>query len=114
MNFPKSDLPQGTLDLLILKIAALEPIHGYAIAQRIQQVSRDVLQVQQGSLYPALHRLENRGLLAAEWRESETGREAKFYRLTAKGRAELKNETANWARLSEAIGLILRIEGGTP
>lgn len=114
MNFPKSDLPQGTLDLLILKIAALEPIHGYAIAQRIQQVSRDVLQVQQGSLYPALHRLENRGLLAAEWKESETGREAKFYRLTAKGRAELKNETANWARLSEAIGLILSIEGGRP
>jgi|SRR5450759_446722 PadR family transcriptional regulator PadR len=114
MNLPKSDLPQGTLDLLILKIVALEPIHGYAIAQRIQQVSRDVLQVQQGSLYPALHRLENRGLLAAEWRESETGREAKFYRLTAKGRAELKSETANWARLSEAIGLILRIERGTP
>jgi PadR family transcriptional regulator PadR len=109
MNLPKSNLPQGTLDLLILKIVALEPIHGYAIAQRIPQVSRDVLQVQQGSLYPALHRLENGGLLAAEWRESETGREAKFYRLTAKGRAELKSETANWARLSEAIGLILRI-----
>src|SRR6202022_3035520 len=104
MNSPKSDLPQGTLDLLILKIAALEPIHGYAIAQRIQQVSRDVLQVQQGSLYPALHRLENRGLLAAGWKESKTGREAKFYRLTPKGRAALKSETANWARLSEAIG----------
>jgi len=103
----KSDLPQGTLDLLILKVAALGPIHGYAIAQRIQQTSRDVLQVQQGSLYPALHRLENKGYLAAEWRESDTGREAKFYRLTAKGRKQLKEETAGWARLSEAIGLIL-------
>src|SRR5437588_10602652 len=114
MPQPKSDLPQGTLDLLILKVVTLSPIHGYAIAERSQQVSRDVLQVQQGSLYPALHRLENRGLLAAEWKESETGREAKFYRLTPKGRAALKSETANWARLSEAIGLILRIEGGTP
>ncbi len=104
---PKSDLPQGTLDLLILKVVMLGPIHGYAIAQRIQQVSRDVLQVQQGSLYPALHRLENRGLLAAEWKESETGREAKFYRLTPRGRTHLKYETANWEQLSEAIGLIL-------
>src|SRR5579872_2529366 len=109
---PKSDLPQGTLDLLILKVAALEPIHGYAIAQRIQQISRDVLQVQQGSLYPALHRLENRGMLAAEWKESETGREAKFYRLTAKGRAQLKSETEGWARLTEAIGLILETAKG--
>ncbi len=110
---PKADLPQGTLDLLILKIATLGPIHGYAVAQRIQQVSRDVLQVQQGSLYPALHRLENKGFLAAEWKSSETGREAKFYRLTAKGRNQLKSETANWTRLSEAIGLILKIsEGG--
>ena len=104
---PKSDLPQGTLDLLILKVVMLGPIHGYAIAQRIQQVSREVLQVQQGSLYPALHRLENRGLLAAEWKESETGREAKFYRLTARGRTHLKSETANWEQLSKAIGLIL-------
>ena len=104
---PKSDLPQGTLDLLILKVVMLGPIHGYAIAQRIQQVSRDVLQVQQGSLYPALHRLENRGLLAAEWKESETGREAKFYRLTTRGRTHLKSETANWEQLSKAIGLIL-------
>jgi PadR family transcriptional regulator, regulatory protein PadR len=113
MNSPKSDLPQGTLDLLILRIVALGPIHGYAIAQRIQQVSRDVLQVQQGSLYPALHRLENRGQLAAEWRASETGREAKFYRLTAKGRSQLKSETENWKRLSAAIGLILEAaEGG--
>src|SRR6266568_2386161 len=86
----KSDLPQGTLDLLILKVVALGPVHGYAIAQRLQQVSRDVVQVPQGSLYPALHRLENRGLLAADWKENETGREAKFYRLTRKGRAQLE------------------------
>lgn len=108
------DLPQGTLDLLILQVVALGPIHGYAIAQRIKQVSREVLQVPQGSLYPALHRLENRGWLAASWEASETGREAKFYRLTVKGRAQLKTETANWAKLSEAIGLILRMsEGGS-
>jgi transcriptional regulator len=114
MSAAKSDLPQGTLDLLVLQIVALGPIHGYAIAQRIQQISRDMLQVQQGSLYPALHRLENRGLLAATWKASETGREAKFYRLTPKGRAQLKDETANWARLSEAVRLILRTaEGGT-
>jgi transcriptional regulator len=113
MRTPKSDLPQGTLDMLILQVVALGPIHGYGIAQRIQQISRDVLQVQQGSLYPALHRLENRGCLDAEWKESETGREAKFYRLTAKGRAQLKAETTGWARLSEAIGLILEAaEGG--
>ncbi len=110
----KSDLPQGTLDLLILRVVALGPIHGYAIAQRIQQVSRDVLQVQQGSLYPALHRLENKKLLAAEWRESETGREAKFYRLTPKGRTQLKSETESWTRLIEAVGLILQIEGDVP
>jgi PadR family transcriptional regulator PadR len=113
MNAPKSDLPQGMLDLLLLQVVALGPIHGYATAQRIQQISRDVLQVQQGSLYPALHRLENRGFLAATWKASETGREAEFYRLTPKGRAQLKEETANWARLSEAIRLILRTaEGG--
>jgi PadR family transcriptional regulator, regulatory protein PadR len=110
---PKSDIPQGALDLLILKIVALGPVHGYAIAQRLQQVSRDVVQVPQGSLYPALHRLENRGLLAADWKETETGREAKFYRLTRKGRAHLESETASWRRLAEAIGLILRMsEGG--
>src|ERR671937_3232480 len=85
----KTDLPQGTLDLLILKIVALGPVHGYSIAQRLQQVSRDVVQVPQGSLYPALHRLENRGLLAADWNETETGRDAKFYRLTRKGRKHL-------------------------
>src|SRR5690242_16441313 len=104
---PKSDLPQGTLDLLIMKIVALGPVHGYAIAQRLQQVSRDVVQVPQGSLYPALHRLENRGLLAGVWNETETGREAKFYRLTRKGRLTLEAETASWGRLTEAIGLIL-------
>ena len=103
----KTDLPQGTLDLLILKVIALGPIHGYAIAQRIQQISREVLQVQQGSLYPALHRLENKGFLAADWKETETGREAKYYRLTAKGRSHLNSETANWKRLATAIGLIV-------
>jgi PadR family transcriptional regulator PadR len=109
----KSDLPQGTLDLLILKVVALGPVHGYAIAQRLQQVSRDVVQVPQGSLYPALHRLEYRGLLAADWKETETGREAKFYRLTRKGRAQLETEAASWARLTEAVGLILKMsEGG--
>ena len=113
MGLPKSDLPQGTLDLLILQVVALGPIHGYAIAQRIQQISREALQVQQGSLYPALHRLENRGFLGAEWKESETGREAKYYRLTRKGRAQLQSETDNWARLSEAVRLILQTaEGG--
>jgi transcriptional regulator len=104
----KTDLLQGTLDMLILKIAALGPIHGYAISQRMQQMSRDVLQVQQGSLYPALHRLEKRGWLRAEWRESETGRDAKFYSLTKAGRKQLETETAQWERLAEAIGLILR------
>ncbi len=112
MNVPKSDLPQGTLDLLILQVATLGPIHGYAIAQRIQQISREALQVQQGSLYPALHRLENKGYLAAEWKESETGREAKFYRLTAAGRRQLKSETQNWQRLSTAVGLILQLAEG--
>ena len=113
-KLPKTDLPQGTLDLLILQVASLGPIHGYAIAQRIQQISRDVVQVPQGSLYPALHRLENRRLLAAEWKASDTGRDAKFYRLTPKGRAHLKAETASWARLADAIGLILRTAEGGP
>lgn len=109
----KSDLPQGTLDLLILKVIALGPVHGYAIAQRLQQVSRDVVQVPQGSLYPALHRLENRGLLDGDWKETETGREAKFYRLTRKGRAQLETEAASWQRLTEAVDLILAMaEGG--
>lgn len=104
----KPDLPQGTLDLLILQIVSLAPIHGYAIARRIQQISRDVLEVPQGSLYPALHRLENRRLLAASWKASDTGRDAKFYRLTAAGRAALEAETAGWKQLSEAVRLILR------
>jgi transcriptional regulator len=109
----KSDLPQGTLDLLILKIAALGPVHGYAIAQRLQQVTRDVVQVPQGSLYPALHRLENRGLLSADWKETDTGREAKYYQLTRKGRTQLETETADWRRLTEAVGLVLKLsEGG--
>lgn len=105
----RSDLPQGTLDLLILKVVALGPVHGYSVAQRLQQVSRDVVQVPQGSLYPALHRLENRGLLAAEWRQTESGREAKFYRLTRKGKTQLEMQTASWRRLSEAVAVILRL-----
>ena len=108
MASDKSDLLQGTLDMLVLKIAALEPVHGYGIAQRIQQISRDVLQVQQGSLYPALHRLEKRGWLTSAWRESETGREAKFYSLTRAGRKQLNAETANWDRLAGAVALILK------
>jgi transcriptional regulator len=112
MASPKSDIPQGTLDLLILNVVALGPLHGYAIAQRLQQLSREVLQVQQGTLYPALHRLENRGLLTAEWKLSDTGREAKFYRLTRKGRAQLERETASWQRLTEAVGLVLRTAAG--
>jgi len=110
----KSDLPQGTLDLLILRAVAVDPVHGYAIAQRLEQVSRGVVQVPEGSLYPALHRLENRGFLAADWKKTETGREAKFYRLTRKGRKQLEAEAAGWQRLIEAIGLILGMaEGGT-
>jgi PadR family transcriptional regulator, regulatory protein PadR len=90
-----------------LKVVKLGPIHGYAIAQRIQQISREVLEVQQGSLYPALHRLENRGFLAAEWKDSETGRQAKFYRLTSNGQTELKSETESWKQLAKAVRLIL-------
>ncbi len=113
MTTKKSDLPQGTLDLLILKTVALGPVHGYAIAQRLQQISKDVVQVPGGSLYPALHRLEVRELLAAEWGQTESGREAKFYRLTSRGQIHLEAESANWKRLSEAVGLILeRKEGG--
>lgn len=102
------DLPQGTLDLLILRVIALGPIHGYAIAQRIQQMSREALQVQQGSLYPALHRLEYKKLLSADWKPTETGREAKFYSLTAKGRTHLKSETESWKRLTDVVALILK------
>src|SRR5207245_7689806 len=101
----KSDLPQGTLDLLILKIVALGPVHGYAIAQRLEQGSRGVVQVPEGSLYPALHRLENRGLLAADWEETETGREAECYGLTREGVKQLDSETADWQRRMDAIGL---------
>jgi len=113
MTPTKSDLPQGTLDLLILKVIALGPVHGYAIAQSLEQASRGMVQVPQGSLYPALHRLENRGLLSADWKDTESGREAKFYRLTRKGRAQLQTEAAGWQRLTEAVGLILKMsEGG--
>ena len=103
----KTDLLQGTLDLLILKVVALGPVHGYGIAQRIRQISSDVLQVQQGSLYPALHRLEKRGWIAADWGESENNRQARFYRLSAKGRRQLTTEEASWNRLSQAVALIL-------
>jgi transcriptional regulator len=103
----KSDLLQGTLDVLILKVVALGPIHGYAIAQRLQQMSGAVLQVQQGSLYPALHRLEKRRWLRAEWSASDTGREARFYSLTKLGRRQLGEQRANWDRLSAAISGIL-------
>jgi PadR family transcriptional regulator, regulatory protein PadR len=99
-------IPQGTLDMLLLQILSLEPAHGYGIAQRLEQISRSVVQVNQGSLYPALHRLEQKGWLKAEWRESETGREAKFYSLTASGRKQLAIEKNSWARLAGAVQLI--------
>ena len=104
-----SDLVQGTLDLLILKTISLGPKHGWAIAKRIQQVSQEVLQVQQGSLYPALHRLEQQGWLRASWGETETGRQAKFYSLTKAGRVQLEKELAQWERLSQAINLIAKM-----
>ncbi|HEY1343058.1 MAG TPA: PadR family transcriptional regulator [Bryobacteraceae bacterium] len=104
-----SDLIQGTLDLLILKIISLEPSHGWAIAKRIQQVSNDELQVTQGALYPALHRLEQQGWIGSEWRQTESGREAKFYRLTRAGRVQLEKELAQWDRLSTAVGLVVRL-----
>ena len=102
-----TDLLQGTLDVLILKAISLGPLHGYGILLRIQQISRDKLQIQQGSLYPALYRLEHRGLITSEWGESENKRRAKYYRLTAAGRRRLRDELAYWQRLSEAIGLVL-------
>lgn len=108
MPTDKSDLLQGTLDMLILKIVALGPVHGYGISLRIRQISREVLNVQQGSLYPALHRLEKRGWLQAEWGESDNGRQAKFYKLSARGRKQLAEEESNWNRLAEAVGLILK------
>lgn len=105
-----NDLVQGTLDFLILKTLSLEPKHGWAIAKRIEQVSGDVLRIQQGSLYPALHRLEQQGWIRAKWMQSETGRDAKFYSLTHAGRKQLESETANWKRLSGAINLVLQQE----
>ena len=104
----KSDLPQGTLDLLIMKIVAVGPVHGYAIAQRLQQVSRDVVQAPQGSLYPALHRLENRGWVSSYWGVSENNRKAKFYKLTAVGRKQLTAEKEHWERITAAVNIVLK------
>ena len=104
-----ADLVQGTLDLLILKIIALEPLHGWAISQRLKQVSRDVLQVSDGSLYPALHKLEQEGWITAEWKPSENNRRAKFYSLTRMGRRQLEKETEDWKRLSGAISLVVKL-----
>jgi transcriptional regulator len=104
------DLVQGTLDLLLLKILALEPLHGWAVSQRLKQVSGEVLQVSDGSLYPALHKLENEGWITAEWKTSELGRRAKFYSLTRLGRRQLANESANWDRLSRAISHVLKLQ----
>jgi transcriptional regulator len=103
------DLPQGTLDLLILKSLSLEPQHGWAISERIQQVSKAVLQVPQGSLYPALHRLERRGWIRAEWGASDNNRRAKYYELTRTGRRQLAEETADWEKLTKAVSLVLRM-----
>ena len=105
-------IPQGTLDMLILQILFLEPAHGYGIAQRLQQISKSVVQVNQGSLYPALHRLEQKKWLRAEWKQSETGREAKFYSLTGSGRKQLVQEKSSWARLSDAVQLIFNEGSG--
>jgi PadR family transcriptional regulator PadR len=106
MSSSRFPIPQGTLDMLVLQILSVGPAHGYAIAQRLQQISRDTVQVNQGSLYPALHRLEQKRWLTAEWRQSETGREAKFYALTRGGRRQLAVEKADWDRLSAAVRLI--------
>ena len=108
MSKPKSDLLQGTLDMLILKTLALEPMHGWGISQRIQQISAGVLNVNQGSLYPALYRLEEQGWITSEWGSSENNRQAKYYSLTRAGRKQLAEETENWARLSAAINQILQ------
>jgi len=108
MNPLKTELLRGTLYLLILKIVALGPSHGYAVAQRLRQISNDFFTVHQGSLYPALHRLEDRGWLQAEWRATDTGREAKFYGLTKKGRKQLETEVLGWEQLSNAVALILK------
>ena len=106
-----SDLVQGTLDLLIMKILILEPLHGWAISIRLKQVSGEVLQVSDGSLYPALHKLEQEGWIKAEWRASENNRRAKYYSLTAAGRKELEKEAANWRRLSAAISQVVELKG---
>ena len=106
MSSPRFPIPQGTLDMLILQILSLEPAHGYGIAQRLEQVSKSVIQINQGSLYPALHRLEQKKWLKAEWKQSETGREAKFYSLTPAGRKQLALEKDDWARLAGAVRLI--------
>lgn len=113
MSSQRFPIPQGTLDMLILQIVSLEPAHGYGIAQRLEQISRSVVQVNQGSLYPALHRLEQKGLLKAKWKQSETGREAKFYSLTASGRLQLTAERNSWARLAGAIQLIFNEGSGS-
>jgi len=110
MGTPRFPIPQGTLDMLILKILSLEPAHGYGIAQRVQQVSREAVQLNQGSLYPALHRLEQKRWLKAEWRMSETGRDAKFYSLTRAGERQLALEKATWDRLTTAVQLIFNEE----
>jgi transcriptional regulator len=108
MTKPKSELLQGTLDMLVLKTLSLEPMHGWGISQRIQQISQDVLQVNQGSLYPALHRLEQQGWISSGWGQSENNRRARFYKLTSAGRRQLWEATQNWKRLSVAIGRILQ------
>jgi PadR family transcriptional regulator, regulatory protein PadR len=108
MSEAQIEFLRGTLDMLVLKVVALGPSHGYAIAQRLQRISKDFFQVHQGSLYPALHRLEDRGWLQAQWKDSETGREAKFYSLTKKGRKQMDAEVHNWQRLCDAVGLVLR------
>jgi PadR family transcriptional regulator len=108
MNEDRQEFLKGTLDMLILKVVALGSIHGYAISQRIRQISKEFFQVQQGSLYPALHRLEDRGWLKADWKDTDTGREAKFYSLTAKGRKQLETEMRTWEKVSDAVALILR------
>lgn len=109
-----SDLIQGTLDLLILNTISLHPQHGWAIAKRIQQVSGEVLQVSQGALYPALHRLEQQAWISADWRVTEGGRDAKYYTLTKAGREQLRKEVAQWERLSNAVGLVIRLAPETP
>ena len=111
MSRERLDLPQGTLDLLILRTLALEPQHGWAISERIQQISREILQVPQGSLYPALHRLERRGWIRAEWGMSDNNRKAKYYRLTRAGRTQLAVETKTWRKLIAAVGLIMDMRG---